>query len=193
MWLGLYGGAVRKGSTARPCYSILCQECVFSKPATPSMSKPAMFKIGRTCQSKFSTKGMEAREANVLCDKYMIAGINHRRQGPCRHLHEGHLIDPNGRRSCRLLRRQSWPESRDRENQPRSHAGPPIYWAVVKVISTRRFFCRPSGLSAPFGKVFGSTGFDRPQPRTAIPAVTPWLTNHWRTDCARRSDRAWLY
>ena len=42
------------------------------------------------------------------------------------------------------------------------------------VISTRRFFCRPSGSSAPFGFAFGATGFAAPHPcirmaRSGIP------------------------
>src|SRR5579864_6511627 len=65
--------------------------------------------------------------------------------------------------------------------------------AVVNVISTRRFFWRPSGLSAPFGSVLGATGLVLPKPRAAMLPDTPWATSHWRTDCARRSDRAWLY
>ena len=62
------------------------------------------------------------------------------------------------------------------------------------VISTRRFFCRPSGLSEPSGRVFSATGFSAPQPRVRMPAsLMPFVTNQDLTEAARFSESFALY
>ena len=59
----------------------------------------------------------------------------------------------------------------------------------LMVISTRRFFWRPSGSSDPSGCVFGATGFFAPQPCVCMVVVfTPCFPNQVFTDAARRSD-----
>lgn len=50
--------------------------------------------------------------------------------------------------------------------------------SVFTTISTRRFFWRLAGLSVPSGLVFGTTGFDSPQPRVAMAAVTLCEASH---------------
>ena len=56
-------------------------------------------------------------------------------------------------------------------------------------ISTRRFNCRPSGLSEPSGFVFGARGRRSPNPRVNIRLrATPRAANHSLTALARRSD-----
>jgi hypothetical protein len=59
----------------------------------------------------------------------------------------------------------------------------------VIVISTRRFFARPSGSSAPFGFVFGAIGFVLPHPRVCScgALVPPLATSHCAIDAARFS------
>src|SRR6266404_246450 len=65
--------------------------------------------------------------------------------------------------------------------------GNALYFFIV--ISTRRFFCRPSGSSEPSGFLFGATGLAAPQPRVCIEfAGAPCFENQFLTDTARRSD-----
>jgi len=60
--------------------------------------------------------------------------------------------------------------------------------------STRRFFCRPSGLSAPSGFVFGATGRFFPYPWMAVlTGKDVWATSHACTARARCALRCWLY
>ncbi len=61
------------------------------------------------------------------------------------------------------------------------------YPLVVRVNSTLRFFCRPSGSSDPSGFLFGATGLVSPQPCVVIlDAFTPpFSTNHFFTASAR--------
>src|SRR3954464_9732431 len=57
------------------------------------------------------------------------------------------------------------------------------------VISTRLFFCRPSGSSDPSGFWFGATGLAAPKPAVrTLPSGIPFTTIHDFTDAARRSD-----
>src|SRR5258706_16052859 len=58
------------------------------------------------------------------------------------------------------------------------------------MISTRRFFCRPSGLSLPSRCVLGATGFALPQPLVVIgfPSTPPCWTSQAFTAIARCSD-----
>src|SRR5947207_1286234 len=64
---------------------------------------------------------------------------------------------------------------------------------VLTVISTLRFFCRPSGSSAPLGLVFGATGLVLPKPRAFIRVLMPFSASQRRIDSARRSESLWLY
>jgi len=57
-----------------------------------------------------------------------------------------------------------------------------------RVISTRRFFCRPSGSSLPLGLVFGATGLVSPKPCTVSGFEAPCATSHTFTESARRSE-----
>src|SRR6185437_2607329 len=54
--------------------------------------------------------------------------------------------------------------SRPSPEAPRAH----LYEALVMVISTRRFFARPSGLSEPSGLALGATGLAAPHPGVVI-------------------------
>src|SRR5437868_7065913 len=77
-------------------------------------------------------------------------------------------------------------------NPPLTHvvaksASAPAYFFIV--ISTRRFFWRPSGSSDPLGFLFGAIGFDAPNPSVRIlPAAIPCPASQALTDAARRSD-----
>ena len=63
----------------------------------------------------------------------------------------------------------------------------------LRVISTRRFFWRPSGSSAPLGFLFGATGLVSPKPWVVMGFETPCVTSQVFTESARRSDSVWLY
>ena len=60
----------------------------------------------------------------------------------------------------------------------------------LMVISTRRFFCRPSGLSLPSGLVFGANGFDSPQPlvTSCAPVTLLFSPSQRLTEAARFSE-----
>jgi hypothetical protein len=66
---------------------------------------------------------------------------------------------------------------------------------LVSTISTRRFFCRPSGSSEPSGFLLGATGLVSPQPRVLMRAGwTPeFLTSQFFTEAARSSESFMLY
>src|SRR6266404_9028008 len=65
--------------------------------------------------------------------------------------------------------------------------GNALYFFIV--ISTRRFFWRPSGSSEPSGCLFGATGLAAPQPWVRIEfAATPCFENQFFTATARRSE-----
>jgi len=72
----------------------------------------------------------------------------------------------------------------------------PVWGPVwVSTISTRRFFCRPSGSSEPSGFLLGATGLVSPQPCVVMrdPAIDALCTNQFFTASARFSDSFMLY
>src|SRR5271156_2135169 len=72
----------------------------------------------------------------------------------------------------------------------------PVWGPVcVNTISTRRFFCRPSGSSEPSVFLFGATGLVSPQPWVVMrdPVIDAFATSQFFTASARFSDNFMLY
>jgi len=63
------------------------------------------------------------------------------------------------------------------------------------MISTRLFFCRPSGSSEPSACEFGAISLDFPSPRMVNREAgsLAFLTSQSRTEAARLSESALLY
>src|SRR5208282_289309 len=53
------------------------------------------------------------------------------------------------------------------------------------LISTRLFFCLPTGSSLPSGRVLGAIGRSPPKPCVVAVLATPWETSHVLTVIAR--------
>src|ERR1700688_4285482 len=98
------------------------------------------------------------------------------------------------------IKKRPHPEEAAKRPSRRTHGADPALRRISShsshvrtVISTRRFFWRPSGSSAPLGLVLGATGRLLPQPCVVIAAPTPCAASQLRTESARRSDSFWLY
>src|SRR5439155_14285620 len=104
-----------------------------------------------------------------------------------------------GRCACRRARRQLHIESfgvngSGNKNQGKKNVRFHDY-PFVRMISTRRFFWRPSGSSLPSGLLFGATGCVSPNPLVLKWKLErpPFVRNQSRTEFARRSDNFMLY